>query len=286
MPKTSKAKARNLEPDPSEIPAKLTLNFRGDRLVRNLLALCIFVEISLVLIDALINYGRLIDIGAMRRLCNIAREDGLASWFQATQTLLAGLTLWAIFLINKARQKPGRTTLSWAVLAAFFTFMSADDGAQIHERLGSTAKALFQADPSSQDPVTGLSRLIEVFPSYTWQLFVLPVFIGLGLFMVFFIWHQESRAAARTYLLLAVSCFALAVGLDFFEGLDPEHRFNLLTWIQNRYAATEYTVWHFAKALEEFLEMLGISLLWCLFTAHLGRLIGNGLSLQVGDRGT
>jgi hypothetical protein len=53
---------------------------------------CVAIELLLVWLDYSVNYGRWTRIGAVRRLVNIPREDGLAGWFQPVQTLLVAGT--------------------------------------------------------------------------------------------------------------------------------------------------------------------------------------------------
>ena len=72
-----------------------------------ILVFCIAAEVAFVVLDYYINYRELVDIGAMRRMFNIAREDSLASWFGTTQTLLAGLTLWLIHAVARHHGAPG-----------------------------------------------------------------------------------------------------------------------------------------------------------------------------------
>jgi hypothetical protein len=243
-----------------------------DRLIRNLLIGCIVFEVFLVLIDAFINYGKLIDIGPIRRLCNIAREDALASWFMVIQTFMAGLTLWAIFLVERARLSTRWTRVGWGILALFFTVMAADDGAEIHERLGSTFKAVVKAAPSAEGPPSLGTRLLEFFPSYPWQALLLPFFAGMGLFLLLFLWRKLDPPSSRIVVVAALGLFAAAVGLDFIEGLDESHPWNLHTSIEARFHVRDsYTIRHFAKSLEEFLEMLGITLLWSTFVKHFTR---------------
>src|SRR3972149_11720348 len=92
-------------------------------LASRVLLLCLATELTFVVLDYHINYGRLIDVGAMRRLLNIAREDGLASWFASTQTLLVGLTLLATFAVDRSR--------GYLILALGFLYMAVDDGAPL-----------------------------------------------------------------------------------------------------------------------------------------------------------
>ena len=127
----------------------------------------------------------------------------------------------------------------------FFTYMVIDDGAMVHERIGSAFK---QAN-----------RDIEL-PSYTWQFVVAPLFIMMGVFMLGFLWKQGSSKVKRSWLLAALLCLALALVMDYVEGLDEGYRLLVehLGW-------TEKTIAHFSKSIEEFLEMLGMSFLLILF---------------------
>ena len=60
----------------------------GQRLPGRIFLFCLVVELLLVGLDAFINYGRFIDIGPIRRLFNITREDGLATWFMSCRRFL------------------------------------------------------------------------------------------------------------------------------------------------------------------------------------------------------
>lgn len=244
------------------------IHVNGQQLAGRIFLFCLTVELLLVGLDAFINYGRFIDIGPIRRLFNITREDGLATWFMVMQTFLAGLVLWLIALIQRSRLASRSNCLSWGFLSVFFIYMSADDAAEIHERLGSTFKKLMK----NSDHETSDSLLVQVqglFPSYEWQLVVLPLLAGAGLFMVFFLTAEFRDQKSRAILFTAVGIMALAVLLDFFEGLNKTNPWNPHTWIRESFTLSQYTVRHFSKSFEEFLEMFSISLLLMLFTAHL-----------------
>ncbi len=70
------------------------ISINAARFNRNLPIFLIACEIFLIIIDATINYSRWIHIGTIRRLSNIAREDGMGTWFMSTQTLLAAFFIW------------------------------------------------------------------------------------------------------------------------------------------------------------------------------------------------
>ena len=251
-------------------PTTTELVVDSDRLARRVLIGCVAAEILFVFLDYYVVQWT--SIGALRRMFNIAREDGVASWFGTVQTLMAGLTLGLIYLAVKKRPGTRRVATGWLVLSVFFVYMAVDDGVQLHERLGSIVAAVI--GPS-----------LEFFPSYPWQLILLPFFAALGVFMLVFLWRQLEAPSSKLLLLAAISMQSFAVGLDFFEGLDAAHRWNPYTaissrydlelWTQARFSETAYTtLQHFSRSIEEALEMLAISICWFLFLRQLGVVVG------------
>jgi len=229
------------------------------------------IEVALVLLDGFVNYARLADSKSLRRLCNIAREDGLATWFSATQALLVSGVLWLVRA--KAGRSPGakRDRLGWTVLAVSFAYLAIDDGAGIHERLGSTFS---QAVERSGEGGPG-AWLLQVFPSYPWQILLGPPLGALALYMVVFLARRLRDRGTRLLVAAALGCYAAAVGLDFVEGLAGGQD-RLVEALDVR----PYTVRHWLKALEEFLEMLGTTCFLTGFFRHLGELPGH-LRLRV-----
>ena len=139
------------------------------------------------------------------------------------------------------------------------------------------------------------TRLLDAFPSYAWQIVVLPFFVVAGVFLAVFLWRELRRRRARVLVALALTCFVVAVGLDFFEGLDADHPWNIYTRIteavdfgdstEYRFRRTAYdTLGHFSKSIEEFLEMLGNTLLWVVFLQHLSGL-ARDLRIRFVDEG-
>jgi hypothetical protein len=256
-----------------------------ERLARRVLLVCLLIETALVFLDYHINYGRATDIGALRRLFNLAREDGLASWLGTTQTILTALTLWLTYRLAKAAPTTRWRRAGWLALALFFTYMAIDDGAQLHERLGSTVDRLTEDS----------SGFLSSFPSYTWQILFMPLFGALGLFMLVFLWKELPARASRLVLVSAIGCLSLAVLLDFFEGLEPDHALNpysyvddhtdLDEWAEDRFDSSAYeTLQHFSRSLEETLEMFAGSLLWFLFLRTLPRVAGDGFEVRFKSR--
>lgn len=253
--------------------AEFTINIR--RFALYLLAFCVTAEVLFIIADWHINYAEMFRIGAIQRLFNATREDGIGSWFAVTQTFLAALTALAVFKVRRTQDEHSWWPYGWLVIALFFFYMSMDDGAKIHERMGTTFKVL------NRDSEAIGGTLLSYFPSYTWQLVFLPAFGSLGLFTLGYLWMDSDDMLLRLLVLTAIGCFVTAVGMDFVEGLEPDHPANLYTIIVRNVDIREYTVRtfretpfttlrHFSKTFEESIEMLGNSLLWYVFLRRLG----------------
>ncbi|MHB0915871.1 MAG: hypothetical protein ACYC5A_08360 [Thermoleophilia bacterium] len=235
------------------------------RFNRNLLLVLVAFEIFLVIFDATINYQGWIAVSGIRRLANIAREDGLGTWFMVVQTLFTGLTAFLVYLVARADEAMRRDRGGWLFLAGFFSFMAIDDAAQVHERLGSAFR--HYAETGSGMP----GRVLEFFPSYPWQLILVPFFAAAGVFMLVFLWSRLRYRSGRLKLVLALAFFVTALALDFLEGLEPGSRLNIYFRIIDNTSLGEDFVLHFAKVIEEFLEMLAMTLLFSMFFIHLSR---------------
>lgn len=239
---------------------------------------CFLSALALVLLDAFLNYGKVLDSAPLRRIFNITREDGLATWFMVVQTFCVGSLLVCITLLHRSNHESALRISAWGMLSIFFLYMSADDGAEIHERLGSTFKA---AAKEAQSGVGGVFTQAQgCFPSYDWQLVVLPFFAVAGLLMIVFLLREFGDIRSRFLLFIAPTLMACAVSLDFFEGLDEAHPLNVHTWLQQKYDLRQYTVSHFAKSLEEFLEMIAMATFLVLFLLYLLRLISPTLTIE------
>lgn len=209
---------------------------------------CLIVEVALVYLDLTVNWWQWSDSGAIRRLFNITREDGLASWFAVSQTLVVALLAWLLFtLICHQRTELSRRA-GWLVIALFFSYMCLDDGAALHERLGTAFK-----------DATGVQGLT----TYAWQYLLLPFFALMGVFVLYFLWREMPRAADRLKVAAAIGCFVLAVAMDFVEGMDDGYRLLVLS-----FGWENEVVRHFSKSVEEFLEMVGMTVFLVTFLGH------------------
>jgi hypothetical protein len=204
------------------------------QLLRRLGFAVLAVEAVLTVIDFLFAYLDLIPSEAVQHLANLAREDGIGTWFSSTQAFCVGLAVLAIGLVEKATARPA--WWGWMLIAAFFTYIAFDDAIEVHERLGSAVRRLTQS---------------EIF-----------LFGGMGLFIVIFLWRRLADPRLRLGIGVALTCFVVAVGFDFVEGVEGAFE-GMATAIGVR----NYTVSHGFKVTEEVLEMLGttaflVTFLW------------------------
>ncbi len=260
-------------------PVQWALN--PDKIALRLLIFCGSCELLFLILDYHVNFGRGVSVVGIRELANLAREDSLSSWFAYTQTLLIGLTLWLTYLLVRRDAAPW-SRRGWVILASFFTYMAVDDGAKLHERFGSTIRRVLQGEGGEGNSTNIGGKAFEIFPSYSWQITFLPVFVALGCFTLWFLWTELNQRRMRFVVVAALGCFVTAVFMDFIEGLEPDHPLNFYThinrsldlddWAIVRFRNSGYdTLRHFSKTVEESLEMFGNSLMWFVFVTNLGR---------------
>ncbi|HHO51435.1 MAG TPA: hypothetical protein ENK18_11305 [Deltaproteobacteria bacterium] len=223
-------------------------------LIRRGFIALIGLELWMGLMDFTFAYMRLSSQRVVQRLNNLAREDGVGTWFASSQALLVGLVLFGLASLSWRPER--REALGWGLLASFFTYVSMDDALSFHERVGGALRRATYADGA------------EWFPSYSWQLMFGPLFGAMGLFMVWFL-ARRLAPNLRPWLAIALSCFVLAVGLDFVEGLDEA-----FASIADVVGVSEYTVSHGSKVTEELLEMAGTTSFLAMFSLQLVASLG------------
>ena len=219
------------------------------RFLLYLFTFCVGIELALVYLDYAVNWHRGSGSKAIRRMFNITREDGLASFFAVFQTLAVAVVLWLIWWLHRQIRSSKAVVAGWFFLAAFFTFIGVDDGAMIHERLGT---------------VFSQSRGEAELISYGWQYVVAPFFVVLGLLCFYLLWRQTDYKIRRIWILAAFGCLGLAVAIDFVEGMDQQYQL-----IQDMFGWSYKTIRHFSKSVEEFLEMLGMTIFLVTFLRYL-----------------
>jgi hypothetical protein len=239
--------------------SSLTVRLDPERFPRRVFAVLLATEGVLVLLDLAIAWLRLVDVQPVRALFNLGSEHCLGNWFSSTQTLGVGLVVAAIAAVVRSTAPSHLTRRGWTVVAVFFLYMAVDDGAAIHERVGSTVKYLLSSLP-----------LVRDYPSYTWQVALGPMFAALGALTAFVVWRDVADPRSRRNVLIGLACYAIKVAIDFVEGL-PGYEIPIARALGD--IAYVDAVAHFQRVIEESFKMVGTSFLMLGFLRHLASII-------------
>ncbi len=237
------------------VRSEATLDINSRRTLWTIFLFCALIIALLFFLDYTVNWNEGSSRKAIRSMFDTTAEHSIAGWFSATLTFVVAIAAWAnVILVRSTNASIWRRT-GWLVIALLFFYLSLDDGAAIHEHLGGGLK---------QTPVIG--EVIGAYDSYSWHIVILPFFIAIGSYMLLFLWKELTHRNERIGILAAFSFLALAVIQDFIEGTTEEY-----DWFQATYGMDPYLILHFAKSLEESLEMLGMATFLVVFLSHLMR---------------
>lgn len=218
----------------------------SNQLVWSAMIVLLGIEVMIVLLDLYQHFTP--DVPSpIRSLLNITREDTFGTWFSSTQAFIVAIILW----INFARVRAeGHAKLgAWGIVAAFFTYASLDDGSRLHERIGSSID----------------SPIFDLFPSYPWQVIFVPTFVLVGLVILYLIFRDMNVRFAKVAVLMGLALSGTAaVGIDFLEGVPNYSDLEFADFLSDE----NPHVRHLFKVLEEFLEMVGITLFLVGFGKH------------------
>lgn len=255
---------------------------RLDRSFRKLLFALLAIEVLLVLGDLYFQYYRNTPFLAVRNIFNLAGESSIPTWFASTQAFLIGLTLFAVAYVKGVLGAPRSVKVGWLLTGSFFVFISLDDTATIHETLGSVLRDTFEKDLDAQP---FFIRWLSSMNNYGWQMFVMPVFAVVGLGMSAFLWRQMRAQGLLRWILIGLSLYVVAIGMDFVEGIEDSrgHREVVFKRIAREFRMFPDQVSHLAKVTEEFLEMVGTSFILYGFLRYLAVSL-EGLRLRFGGR--
>jgi len=202
------------------------------------------VILLLVVADVLFFYGDITASVPVRLLFIVTREDSLANWYSSILTLAVGLVAWVIYKANNRQPL-------WLLVTVFFIYAATDDATAIHERLGHEMK--MWVDDSPWD------TLILAFPSYSWQLFIAPIFAMIAVYIALQLSKQLRKTEFR-WLFVGFALLATAISFDFIEGLFLK-------------ALAGDSVGHLLRLVEETLEMAGMTMVLYAFGRHLSGLL-------------
>jgi hypothetical protein len=218
----------------------------GDLWVKRITLFCFACALIVGAADLFLVHLDLSPSKILARSFDISMEESLGTWFSSAQALLVGLVAAAI-LVHSSKHDTTFVVIGWGIVALFFIFISLDDTAKFHERLGTALRLKYEQRTDIP--------LSNWFPSYGWQLFIAPFFMAMGVFVLWFLWNAVA-AGLRIWVLVALSLFGIAVGLDFIEGL-------------NRETMSDDSSRHLMQLSEEVLEMLGTTTFLFVFLSTL-----------------
>ena len=250
----------------------LCIEMTRRRALSLVIGICVGLEILFVLLDASTNLKEWGISGPIKRLFNIAMETTIPAWFSVMQAAVVGCIAGLIAWVKRDwRNENRRGWMGWLAIALFFVYMSLDDGSMLHERVGSALRSDSAISNTADDlgEPGGAYKIAPSFPSYSWQLVLMPFFAIFGLYMFLFLW-QELGPGEFKWLVAGLACYAVAVGLDFIEGFDHNGNvWNMYPGMAKMCGLDPPTVRHLLQSLEEFLEMLGTTAFLGLFLNHL-----------------
>lgn len=232
------------------------------RIILILITFFVLIEINLVLLDFVFNHLKLIDFKPIRQLFNMELEGSLANWVSSIVYLSVGISLWLVTFQSKYILKQKFKSIIWSLIALFFTYLSVDDGASIHERVGTTLKLFY--DKYEWNPKHKLLHyVINEFPSYYWQVIFIPILAISSIFILLFLWKELKSFKIFLFVGFAFFIMAFAQALDYLEGIRYTYPL-----IENNFNFNPKTIRHYSKVFEEFLEMFGMTILMSVFTNH------------------
>lgn len=233
---------------------KLNVELNVRRALIVLFAGLLSFEVLLYLLDSFITYGELLEHRSIQAMLNLTREDSIGTWFACLQSFFVALAFIAVGLSQKTLGEPKWKMLGWLFFGLFFLYVSIDDGSKFHERVGTVFEETW-VEGDSEDAGEPVFAVLEDFPSYYWHVVFMPIFacVGLGLFV--FLWRELKVTSSRLMLLVALGLYVVSQGLDFLEEMEAVQE-----GLQDYFDASEYTILHFSKITEEFMEMLGTTL--------------------------
>lgn len=200
------------------------------------LACLILMEISILVSSLYINFaGRQYPLN-IRTLFNITREDSLSNMFSSLQMLFVAIAALRIYFLKR---KQRLVNYGWFAVAGFFSYMTVDDAIALHERVGFFFK----------ESIAHLE-----YSSYNWHVVFGPFFFIAGIFLLTFLWRQMPKQ--RMLIILALSLYVVAVGMDVLEGQNA----SIYGFLGQEVGLHKVRVLHISKGIEETIEMLGTSL--------------------------
>jgi hypothetical protein len=190
-------------------------------------------------------------------------EGNLPSWFSSAQFMALAAILYATgALRRRIAPEERRMAALWFACAGGAVFLSLDEGAAVHEKIGD-----FILYNLAGEKHGALGRWIDAFPSYFWLLVYVPLALPLAALILRLLARELGRRIWALALAVAIYLTG-AAALDFLEGaFGTAERTGIPLRLPGGAHVTLDTF-----MIEEFLEMIGVALAIAIFSGHLARL--------------
>lgn len=212
-----------------EIELKYKINPK--KFIKITLSFSISLIVVIALLDTVLSHVAIkngwLNVSILGQAFSVSREDSLGNWFSSLLSLLVAVVAYLTALVDIKKTK------AWKLVAFLFLFLATDDAIMLHERLGTFSKNLLKG-----------SGVMSLNVSYDWHLFISPLLALAGISLLLFLKKNFSEKKNFFMVLGGLALWALAVVLDFVDGMRLS-------------AFKSYDTRHFMILLEESIEMLG-----------------------------
>ena len=219
------------------------------------------VVLSLVVAHVCVQYikfflGHDAQLGFERQF-NLVKENNIPTWYSSSALLLSAVLLGMIGLVNK--REDNLYTLHWFGLAAIFLFLSIDEAASLHEKLG------FEL----LNPMLKSIGYFHGFGYFPWVIAGATFTLIVALAYLRFLAALPSQTGSL-FLIAGTLFVGGALGMEMLEARYIYY-----------YSEADFTYYMFV-AVEECLEMLGVVLFLYALLLHLGSRV-RGIQILVDD---
>lgn len=200
----------------------------------------------------LVNQLVLLPNSLWRQMFDLGIEANIPTWFSSIYWLCVGFSAYLCYAAEKGR----KARWPWILIGLVFTAASCDEASEIHENIGSLLQE-FVMDKQ-------VRALSEASPGSPWIGYYAPLLALVILGFVVFLFRRLTNLRSKIVVICAFACYAIAISMDFFQGMPDPQRVRLAAAIGvSRPALVEFSI-----IFEEMCEMLGCILLTNSFLYH------------------
>lgn len=189
------------------------------------------ISVSLIAYEWQLGANNVLWVYKLSELFSIQQEVTIPTWYSTL--LWASVAVCALLIALHHRNSPSRDRFVWWGLVILFTFLSADEGASIHELFTNPMRETFN--------LTG-------FLYFGWVVVYVPITILLGALILPFVWRLPAR----------VRWTIIAGGIIFLLGAVVIESISAIEW--ERFDDRPSLLYSGLSGIEEFCEMLGVIL--------------------------